>query len=283
MEEIREAIERVKAGDPFAAARERRAALQVRTASKAVAFPAAGSHAPESRFDAVQEFELDAAHLQSKRVIAHNYMDAQAVPFDMLRTQVLQSMDPKEWRVLGITSPSPGCGKTLTAVNLALSIARLPEKNVFLLDLDLRKPQVANVLGFRPRDGIMSVLENRSSLRDAIVQTRIGDSRMMVLPAESRASRPSDWMASSSMSGVLQQIKQGYQSSIIIVDLPPLLSSDDVLAIVPRLDCVLLVTAVGTTTIAEIKESSRHLQSTELVRVVLNKAPRSKAEYYYYG
>ena len=76
------------------------------------------------------------------------------------------------------------------------------------------------------------------------------------------------------MSGVLQKIKQDYQSSIIIVDLPPLLSSDDVLAFLPRLDCVLLVTAVGTTTIAEIKESSNHLQSTELVRIVLNKVPR---------
>jgi protein-tyrosine kinase len=284
MEEIREAIERAKAGDAFASARhERRAAPQVRVASKPGPFPAAGSHAPESRFDPAQEFELDAAHLQSKRIIAHNFMDAQAVAFDMLRTQVLQSMDPKEWRVLGITSPSPGCGKTVTAVNLALSIGRHPEKNVFLMDLDLRKPQVANVLGLRPRDGIMSVLENRSSLTDAIMQTRVGDSRMMVLPAESRASRPSDWMASSSMSGVLQKIKQDYQSSIIIVDLPPLLSSDDVLAILPRLDCVLLVTAVGTTTIAEIKESSNHLQSTELVRIVLNKVSRSKSAYYYYS
>ena len=282
MEEIREAIERVKSGDSNASARqERRAPLQAFAAPKLNAIPA-GSHAPKSRFDTVQSLELDTAHLQSKRIIAQNYMDAQAMAFDMLRTQVLQSMDPKSWRVLGITSPSPGCGKTVTAVNLAMSIARLPEKSVFLIDLDLRKPQVANVLGLKPRDGIMSVLENRSTLSDAIIQAHIGDCRMMVLPAESRASRPSDWMTSSSMSGVLQQIKMDYQSSIIIVDLPPVLSSDDVLAIMPRLDCALLVAAVGTTTIAEIKECTNHLQSTEIIRVVLNKAPRSKSTYYYY-
>ena len=282
MEEIREAIERVKSGDSNASARqERRAPLQAFAAPKLNAIPAVGLHAPKSRFDSVQSLELDTAHLQSKRIVAHNYMDAQAMAFDMLRTQVLQSMDAKSWRVLGITSPSPGCGKTVTAVNLAMSIARLPEKSVFLIDLDLRKPQVANVLGLKPRDGIMSVLENRSTLSDAIIQAHIGDCRMMVLPAESRASRPSDWMTSSSMSGVLQQIKADYQSSIIIVDLPPVLSSDDVLAIMPRLDCALLVAAVGTTTIAEIKESSKHLQSTEIVRVVLNKAPRSKSTYYY--
>jgi protein-tyrosine kinase len=283
MEEIREAIERVKAGESNPSGRnERRAVSQARAGSLGP-LPAVGSHARENRFDSVQELELDAAHLQSKRIVAHNYMDAQAGAFDMLRTQVLQSMDPKEWRVLGVTSPSPGCGKTVTAVNLALSIARLPEKSVFLIDLDLRKPQVANALGLRPRDGIMSVLENRSTMRDAIIQARIGDSQMMVLPAESRAARPSDWMASSSMSGVLQQIKQDYRSSIIIIDLPPLLSSDDVLAIVPRLDCVLLVAAIGHTTIAEIKESSKHLQSTEVVKIVLNKAPRSKSAYFYYS
>ena len=281
MEEIREAIERVKSGDSNASVRqESRAALQAFAAPKLNAIQAVGLRAPKS--DTVQVVELDAAHLQLKRIIAHNHMDAQAVAFDMLRTQVLQSMDAKAWRVLGITSPSPGCGKSVTAVNLAMSIARLHEKSVFVIDLDLRKPQVANTLGLKPREGIMSVLENRSTLSDAIIQAHIRDCRMTVLPAESRASRPSDWMTSSSMSGVLQQIKEDYQSSIIIVDLPPVLSSDDVLAILPRLDCVVLVAAVGTTTIAEIKDSCKHLQSTEIVRVVLNKVPRSKSAYYYY-
>jgi protein-tyrosine kinase len=103
-----------------------------------------------------QCWALDAAHLVSKRILAYNHGEAHAAPFDMLRTQVLQSMDGKDWRLLGVTSPTVGCGKTVTAINLALSIGRQPERSVLLLDLDLRKPRVASCLGLKPNDGVVS-------------------------------------------------------------------------------------------------------------------------------
>ena len=65
------------------------------------------------------------------------------------------------------------------------------------------------------------------------------------------------------------------QSQITILDLPPLLMGHDALSILPQVDCVLLVAAVGTSTIAEIEECNRYLQATEVVRFVLNKVPES--------
>ena len=215
-------------------------------------------------------------------VIAHDHREEHATSFDMLRTQVLQSMDVKDWTFLGVTSPTQGCGKTVTATNLALSIGRQPERSVLLIDLDLRKPHVATCLGLKPKDGVVSVLEGRSALADAIVEVGISDCRMMVLPAESSISRSSDRMASRAMSELLRQIKQEFRSQIIILDLPPLLSSDDVLTLLPRLDCMLLVTAVGLTTPAQITESDKHLRSTEVVRLVVNKVPPSQSPAYYY-
>jgi Mrp family chromosome partitioning ATPase len=228
-----------------------------------------------------QCWALDAAHLASKRITAYDHGEAHAPSFDMLRTQVLQSMDGRDWRFLGITSPTVGCGKTVTAINLALSIGRQPERSVLLLDLDLRKPQVASCLGLKPKDGILSVLENRSPLADAIAEVGVGDCRMMILPTETPASRSSDRMASRAMNELLDQIKREFQSQIIIVDLPPLLSSDDALAVLPKLDCMLLVTAVGRTTSAEINELAKHLRSIEIVRIVANKMQPSKSKYYY--
>ncbi len=228
-----------------------------------------------------QCWALNAAHLASNRIIAHDHGELHATSFNMLRTQVLQSMDAKDWRFLGITSPTSNCGKTVTAVNLALSIGRQPERSALLLDLDLRKPQVAKCLGLRPKDGVLSVLENRCPLADAIVEVGIGDCRMMVLPTESPTSRSSDRMASRAMNEMMQQIKEEFRSQIIIVDLPPLLTSDDVLAVLPKLDCVVLVTAVGTTRPTEVKDSAKHLQSTEVVRLVVNKVQPSKSKYYY--
>jgi Mrp family chromosome partitioning ATPase len=212
-----------------------------------------------------------AAHLASKRIIAYDHAEEHATYFDMVRTQVLQSMDVKNWRFLGITSPTSGCGKTVTAINLALSIGR--QRSVLLLDLDLHKPQVASYLGLKPKDGVLSVLENRSPLPDAIVDVSVGDCQMMVLPTESPTSRSSDRMASRAMNELLEQIKREFQSQIIIVDLPPLLSSDNVHAVLPNLDCILLVTAFRVTTPAQINESVKHLRSTEIVRLVLNKVP----------
>jgi MinD-like ATPase involved in chromosome partitioning or flagellar assembly len=80
-------------------------------------------------------------------------------------------------------------------------------------------------------------------------------------------------MASRAMNELLEQIKREFQSQIIIVDLPPLLSSDNVHAVLPNLDCILLVTAFRVTTPAQINESVKHLRSTEIVRLVLNKVP----------
>src|SRR5258707_2019300 len=100
----------------------------------------------------------------------------------MLRTKVLQEMEKKSWQYLAVKSPTAGCGKSVTACNLAMSIARLPERQVLLVDLDLRKPMIANYLGLGGNGGILSVLEGRATLSSAIVQARIGPNSFLVLP-----------------------------------------------------------------------------------------------------
>jgi protein-tyrosine kinase len=234
----------------------------------------------ERDHDRAQQIELDAGHLESNRIVAHDDTDYRSKAFDMLRTQVLQTMDRKNWKILGITSPSPGCGKTLTSINLALSIARQPEQSVMLVELDLQKPQIANYLGIKCRTGIVSVLDGRSSLASGMVQALAGSSRVTVLPAETSKSDSSAWMTSRAMSTVLQDLKRNYPAHIVVVDLPPMLTSDDVIAVLPQLDCVLLVAAVGRSTATEIGECNRHLQSADVVRLVLNKVPNLNAHYY---
>ena len=273
MEEIREAIERAKASDPIAV-EQRDTRARRRIESRPGRLPTTDPR--------IQEFEINAAHLQSKRIIAHDHTEPQSTHFDMLRTQVLQSMDQKDWKIVGVTSPTPGCGKTVTAINLALSVARQPERSVLLVDLDLRKPQVASCLGLRRNEGVISVLDGRTTLASAIIPARIGNNHLAVLPTEAATSGSSDRMASRAMTEMLEQIKRDYQSQTVILDLPPLLPSDDVLAILPQLDCVLLVAAIGTSTIAEINEFNKHLQSLGIVRLVINKVPPSHSKYYYY-
>jgi protein-tyrosine kinase len=244
--------------------------------------PGSGIKDPSARprSAAIQQIELRSAHLESGRIIAHDDADVRSKSFDMLRTQVLQAMDQKNWKLLGITSPSPGCGKTVTSINLAFSMARQLDRQVLLVDFDLQRPKVATTLGITGVSGLLSLLEDQISLSEAIAQTYIGRCSIKVLPVEKPISDSSTWMASRAMSLLLRAIRTEYQSHIIIFDLPPILASDDVITVLPQLDCSLLVAAAGTTKATEIEECNRHLKGTQVIRFVLNKAIAEHPYYY---
>jgi protein-tyrosine kinase len=232
---------------------------------------------------AAREVSLNSAYLESQRIIAHDVRDPRSRAFDMLRTQILQPMDMKSWRLLGITSATEGCGKSVVAINLALSIARQPEQAVLLVDLDLQKPQVANYLGLKCDPGILNVLAGRASLQDALVNAGIMGEQLMVLPCEGPTLNSSGWIASRPMSALLQEIKQKFWNWTVIFDLPPILIGDDVISLLPRIDCVAFVVGAGLTTPEEIKECNKHLDSAEIVRVILNKSEDKIATDYYYS
>ena len=275
MESIRQAVERAR---NLAAPSVQQSSARYHAPEEKPQFPlgAANGIQPE-----IQEVVLNNAHLQANRIVAQNVADPLTRSFDMLRTQVLQAMDAKDSKILAITSPTQACGKTVTALNLALSIARQPERSALLVDLDFQKPKVAASLGIKlVDDGALGVLEGRTSLSKAVIPARAGNQRLMVLPTK-QSSGSSELMASRAMAAMLQDLRNEFRSYITIVDLPPILSSDDVIAILPQIDCVLLVVAVGTSTVAQIEECNRHLVSAEVVRVVLNKVPQTATQYYY--
>ena len=199
----------------------------------------------------------------------------------MLRTQILQPMDMKSWHLLGITSPTEGCGKTVVATNLALSIARQPDRSVLLVDMDLQKPKVASYLGLQCDQGLLSVLEGRTQLTNAIIPTRIRNQKLLVLPCEAATLRSSEWMASRAMSALLQDIRRNFPGWTVILDFPPILATDDFIVVAPQIDCVLFVVGAGLSTKTEIKECNKHLDTSSVVRIVVNKAQEPAASYYY--
>jgi protein-tyrosine kinase len=272
MENIRQAIERAKLR------REPQRDISVEPARQQSRHVFSDA---EEYSQGVQEVELDFGKLQSHRIVAYDGKDPRSLSFDMLRTEVLQSMDLKGWKTLAVTSPTPRCGKTLVAVNLALSIARQRERRVLLADLDLRRPTVASCLGLTRREGVIDVIEKRIELREAIVNVRVGDCNLEILPTTPALST-SDLISSRETARMLDRIKDSSPSSIEILDLPPLLTGPDVISILPRVDCVLLVAAVGTTKKSDIKECGKYLEGTEVVRFVLNKVPKSTTPYVYY-
>jgi hypothetical protein len=103
----------------------------------------------------------------------------------------------------------------------------------------------------------------------------------MVLPCEEATLRSSEWMASRHMATVLQDIKRTFPGWTVILDFPPILAGDDFIMILPQIDSVLFVVGAGVSTKSEIKDCNKHLDSTSVIRVVVNKALDSSAMHYY--
>lgn len=225
---------------------------------------------------------LDPAHLKSMRIIAGDVTDARNRGFEMLRTQVLRKMGDSQHQTIGITSPTSGCGKTVCALNLAFSIARLPEKSVTLVDLDLRKPQIASYMGLPPGPGVDGVLRGEVALEDTAVVPEIGAKRFRVFPTSRSTRNAAVHMASSPMAELVQRLRAEDPEGIILFDLPPVLVADDVISFLPQLDCILLVAASGQTTAAEITSSERLLGDTEVIGIILNKSEEEGEASYYY-
>ena len=215
---------------------------------------------------------LDPKHLKAMRIVADDVADPRSRGFEMLRTQVFRKMSDANHQTIGITSPSAGCGKTVCTINLALSIARLPERSITLVDLDLRKPQIASYLGLPAGPGVDDVLRGRAPLEDIVVVPEIGKGRFRILPTYRPSRNAAELIASSQMAELVQVLRAQDPSGIILFDLPPVLAVDDVISFLPQLDSVLLVVASGQTTVSDISNSERLLGATEIMGIVLNKS-----------
>ena len=95
-----------------------------------------------------------------------------ATPYDMLRSRTIRLMKDANWRRLAITSPNAACGKTTVSLNLALSLARQKDTRVMLIDLDLRRPAMHKLMGYKTTRSLHEVLEGKAEFSDIAV--RIG-------------------------------------------------------------------------------------------------------------
>ncbi|AOW13495.1 protein tyrosine kinase [Hydrogenophaga crassostreae] len=222
---------------------------------------------------------LEPEHLDRHRIIAHQKAHPSSWAFDVLRTQVLQKMDENGWRTLAITSPSVESGKTVVAINLAMSIAQQTNRTALLVDFDLRRPSVARYLGLKRPLSLNDYLDGQVGIAEAMVNP--GVERLVVLPTNSPVFGASEVLSSDKVGNLISELRERYSDRIVIFDLPPVLAADDVMTVLPRIDCVLMVVASGVSTQNEVEEAMNRLSKADLLGVVLNKdeAPTQNAYY----
>lgn len=223
--------------------------------------------------------KLNLEHLNKNRIVAFNKNDAMSMNFDLLRTQVLQKMQENGWRTLAITSPIPEAGKSVIAINLAMSIAQQTTRTAMLVDFDLRRPKIGSYLGIPMEKSLNDLLEGTAKLEDVLINPDMPG--LVVLATKSPVKKSAETLSSRKITLLINELRERYASRIIIFDLPPLLVIDDAIALLPQIDCVLMIVANGMSTKREIEDSLRHLPAEKLIGIVFNKAEIQATDYYY--
>jgi Mrp family chromosome partitioning ATPase len=221
--------------------------------------------------------KLDPTVLEWNRIVLDDTSGASAA-YKVLRTRVLQRMRRNGWKTLGVTGTCPDEGKSLTAVNLSLNLARQSGTSVVLVDMDLRKPSIHRHLGISPKYGIGDHLRAGVPLEQVAV--RPGLERLGVIVNERSFSNSSEILSSPQVFDLVEQVKQG-EGRIAVFDLPPIFAGDDVLAFAPVVDALLIVLAQGTTKRTDLAGIRELLQNVNVVGAVLNRSSAEVAPYYY--
>jgi capsular exopolysaccharide synthesis family protein len=259
MERIKQALEKAR--------QERETRQTGHTPGPASPAPVAAAPGPET----TSRVSLDESVLRDHRIITGLEPGPFTDAYNLLRTRILQPFKENDWNTLAVTSPGASSGKTLTAINLAISIAREVDYTVLLVDANLRHPWMVEQLGLEHRKGLSEYLTDDMPLAELLLRPARVE-RLVILPGGKPLSNSAEMLNSPKMIRLADEMKSRYQSRIIIYDLPPVLTSSDTLAFAPHVDAALLVVEDGVTQKSELEQTIEMLSVTNIVGTVLNKA-----------
>lgn len=223
---------------------------------------------------------LDADRLHARRVLTEKTEGPIANSWKLLRTHVVQRMRINQWTTLAITSTGQNNGKTLTSVNLALSLAMDVNQTVLLVDLDLRRPSVRQFFTDDVLPGISDYLDGRKEIADILFNP--GVERLTILPGHRSYTNSSEVLAAPQMVRLINELKSRYPDRYVLIDMPPVNTLDDVIAFSPHWDAVMLVVEEGKTTKDALRKAYDLLKDRNILGTVLNKAEHATVEYGYY-
>lgn len=202
-----------------------------------------------------------------------------APSFRILRTRLLQQCRTNNWSCLGVTSAGPGEGKSVTSLNLAINIAHAGNHDVFLLDLDMRNPSICRYLGVTPKSDLVDYFKGDAEASELLF--RVGIENLSVAGSASTASNASELLATGRLSALLDYIRRISNRPLIVMDLPPVVNTDDALVVAPRVDAMLLVVSEGVTRRDNLERAVGLLAEFTVAGIVMNQSLESLGADYY--
>ncbi len=198
-----------------------------------------------------------------------------AKSFDLLRTRLSHTLRARGWKRVAVTAPLSGCGSTFSAVNLALSLARVPGSRTVLMDLNFRHPGVAQAMGIQAAADMGAFLSGDIQMEDQLLRPLPS---LAVGLNSAKDQNAAEILHSRSCSAAVDDLMLRSGADTALFDLPPVLEHDDTAAFLPQVDGVLLISDGTSSTAAHLAACEKMLAGhTELLGVVLNRARKSES------
>lgn len=181
--------------------------------------------------------------------------------------------------LVSVTSSLPAEGKTFTALNLGLSIASEMDVTVLLIDGDVIKASLSQLLGVQSNRGLNDLLDDPAcSVGDVILDTQ--NPKLKIIPAGSRSAKSTELLASQAMERLLTELAERYSDRIILFDSPPMLATSEASVLNHLMGQVLVVVEAGNTPVDAIKDALSRLEEDKAIGLILNKSRDSKTGSY---
>ncbi|WP_020676394.1 XrtA-associated tyrosine autokinase [Geopsychrobacter electrodiphilus] len=203
--------------------------------------------------------------------------------FNKLRSAIIALTTGTEFlNTVMVTSTSSEEGKSLMALNLAISLAKEHDHTVLLVDTDLRRPSIHKYLGLTPEKGLVHCLRDNLPLEEVLIKTGLG--KLVVLPAGEAINDPVNLLASQRMKQVVKELKERYSERYVIFDTPPAMPFADAGILAGIVDAILFVVREGKAELEDVKKTLKEFSSGNLLGVVYNDARSfvKKPSCYYY-
>lgn len=200
--------------------------------------------------------------------------------FRTLRSRLYQIQANKPLRTVLVTSALPGEGKSFTVANLALTIARQPERRALMIDADLRLPNLHSSLGAPLTPGLSDYLLGEAD--ELSVIQKGSRPNLFFIPGGKPVSNPAELIANGRLKNLLPRLAPVFDW--ILVDSPPVVPISDACLLSELCDGVLMVVQAAATPFDIAQKACRELQGKPLLGVVLNRVkPGASYSSYYYS
>lgn len=228
-------------------------------------------------YTVTKSLPVDFAYLKENHIVIGDNYPLVAEEYKILRTQILQKTKKDHLNTIMFAGPKPDEGKSLTTINVAVSIAQEIDQTVLIVDTDLRNPSIHKYFGLPAKRGLVDFLKGGVPIPDLLIHPE-GIGKLVILPGGKPAGDAAELIKSPQMMDLVHELKHCYLDRYVLFDLPPILNFADALAFAPLVDGIVLVIEAGRTRREDLVQSIEMLKDYNIMGIVLNKVAGKKAD-----